>query len=262
MRASLASHGPPPEPAVVRAAPVDVSSPRALQPAAATGSLTAPPSPQRLFALQAAGSGAAAAAALASPARSVAPPPQQAVGQDDEGEPELRGRRVAAEDEGVITDELHGNGAGVGDFDQALDISLHDRVAFVVRFFEDAALSSYVAKLTDQVVAAGRVDGLLLSGLGPRGAVLVQNYLDGGAGAASSSGGDVLTAAVVGCHILRAALDGVAARLTAALAAGKVSTSPRDVVRMCVPHDVQRAVLHSWRWVHAYRELLNQLRIW
>lgn len=78
-----------------------------------------------------------------------------------------------------------------------IEISLHDRVAFAVRFLDDGALAPFLRTITAEAVDAGRIDGLLLTGLTPAGSRLVQRHLD--------RTGDVQAAALVGCYMLRSA---------------------------------------------------------
>ena len=80
--------------------------------------------------------------------------------------------------------------------DSHIQITLHDRVAFASRFLSDDAFVSFVERIRRECLESGRVDGLLITGPTPAGAWLVQRYLD--------NTGDVQTAAVVGCYLLRA----------------------------------------------------------
>lgn len=77
-----------------------------------------------------------------------------------------------------------------------IQITLHDRVAFASRFLSDDAFVRFVERIRRECLESGRVDGLLITGPTPTGAWLVQRYLD--------NTGDVQTAAVVGCYLLRA----------------------------------------------------------
>jgi hypothetical protein len=80
---------------------------------------------------------------------------------------------------------------------EILQISLHDRLAFASRFLPDDALRCFVFKIRQECLDAGRVDGLLITGPSLSGGRLLQRYLD--------TTGDVQTAAITGCYLLRAA---------------------------------------------------------
>jgi hypothetical protein len=79
---------------------------------------------------------------------------------------------------------------------EVIPISLHDRMAFACRFLSDDALHTFVSKIQEECLEAGRVDGLMVTGPSPAGARLVQRYLD--------RSGDIQTAAMAGCFFLRA----------------------------------------------------------
>ena len=126
-----------------------------------------------------------------------------------------------------------------------IEISLHDRVAFALRFLDDGALPGYVARITQECVQAGRIDGLLVTGLTPRGGRLVQAFLD--------NSGDVQTAAVCGVWLVRAAQLEVARR--------KLLHSSVPLAQL-VSAPVAAAVRAAWRWVREYRDLLNRFELW
>jgi hypothetical protein len=154
-----------------------------------------------------------------------------------------------------------GTAPAAGDAEEHIEISLPDRIAFACRFLDDSHLPAYISMLTEEVVTAGRMDGLLLTGFTPLGARLTQRFLDNSA--------DVQTTGLVGCYMLRAAQlymlerateegmleeeaqqgDGAAASLRARLAA------------LC-PEPMARMVTLAWRWLQSYRELLSRLQLW
>jgi hypothetical protein len=135
--------------------------------------------------------------------------------------------------------------------------ALSDRVASALRHLDDGALASFIASASRECVAGGRLEGLLLTGLSPRGARLLQAYLDRTC--------DLMTAAVCGVWIVRAAqLELVRLSLHAAAAAGAVAAGAAAVqpLEALVPAPLTAAVRAASRWVRSYREVLNRLRLW
>ena len=117
------------------------------------------------------------------------------------------------EDDGEDRNDDYGEeGRGEDDEDVYLEITLHDRIAFACRFHGDNVLPEYLRLMVDACMQVGRVDAILLTGLSPLGSRLVQTYLDTDGGQA-----DVQTAAVLGCHMIRAAQVGLAFKLCTAL---------------------------------------------
>lgn len=68
-------------------------------------------------------------------------------------------------------------------------VPLRERVGVAVRFLADRDLAVYLARVSDHVVARGDLEGLVLTGLTPRGIDLLQLYVD--------RTGDVQTAALM-----------------------------------------------------------------
>lgn len=141
-----------------------------------------------------------------------------------------------------------------------LNITLNDRVAFGCRFLVDSELPGYLATTIQEATEEGRIDGIMLTGLTPDGAVLTQHYLD--------RTGDVQTAAVVGCYLLRVAQLGLAAAITSRYC-GSGGSTPTGVVEGnpaadagLLPYQWQRTVTRAWRWIQGYRELLTRSTLW
>lgn len=68
-----------------------------------------------------------------------------------------------------------------GDWVDVLDetsLPLHERLGIALRFLPDEELTSYLLKLTQQVVENGDVDGIILTGITPRAVDLLQSYVD------------------------------------------------------------------------------------
>lgn len=166
-----------------------------------------------------------------------------------------------------------------GEEEQHIEISLLDRLAFACRFLDDTQLRTYLQTITEEATDAGRVDGLLLTGLTPAGARLMRRYLD--------SSGDLQTAAIVGCYMLRSAQLYLVrkwierSRMTAAAAAGSgasvissrfgaaassaaaaAASLPLLTLAEYLNDDMQRMVVSCWRWLQSYRELLSRLQLW
>jgi len=57
-------------------------------------------------------------------------------------------------------------------------MALVDRLSVALRFLKDDELMRYITTLSDQAVNSGDLEGLVLTGLTPRGFTLIQNYLD------------------------------------------------------------------------------------
>ncbi|KAJ3088878.1 hypothetical protein HK102_007727 [Quaeritorhiza haematococci] len=68
-------------------------------------------------------------------------------------------------------------------------LSLRDRLGIALRFLDDEALAAYIKDLTEDFVASGNIEGLLLTGLTPNGVSLFEHYVD--------RTGDVQTAGLV-----------------------------------------------------------------
>jgi hypothetical protein len=60
----------------------------------------------------------------------------------------------------------------------ARDLLLSDRVAFALRFLSDEHLPTYLTTLTQQLIACGDLEGLLVTGMRPEGVALLGSYLD------------------------------------------------------------------------------------
>lgn len=96
-----------------------------------------------------------------------------------------------------LTDSAVQAGAtGLGQQAGMIQITLHDRIAFASRFLPDDDFVAFVIRIRQDCLEGGRVDGLLITGPSPTGAWLLQRYLD--------NTGDVQTAAIAGCFLLRA----------------------------------------------------------
>lgn len=57
-------------------------------------------------------------------------------------------------------------------------LPLRERLGIAVRFLSDKDLSVYLKRVADSVVARGELEGLILTGLTPRGIDLLQSYVD------------------------------------------------------------------------------------
>jgi hypothetical protein len=140
-----------------------------------------------------------------------------------------------------------------------IEISLQDRVAFACRFLDDASLAPYIRRITAECLATGRIDGLLLTGLTPKGSTLVQNYLD--RRASSVGGGDVQTAAIVGIYFLRAAQLSIVKKIKLQHALGVPSPPSISVLSLLTSGEIVM-VRRAWRWILEYRALLNKWQLW
>lgn len=58
------------------------------------------------------------------------------------------------------------------------DLNLSDRIAFACRFLSDDELSSYIDEMTRLAVEEGNLEGILLTGLTPRGVDLAAAYVN------------------------------------------------------------------------------------
>ena len=141
-----------------------------------------------------------------------------------------------------------------------IEISLQDRVAFACRFLDDASLSPYIRRITAECLATGRIDGLLLTGLTPKGSTLVQNYLD--RRASSAGAGDVQTAAIVGVYFLRAAQLSIVKRVKMQHTRGGMSIPLSSSILSLLTPGETIMVRRAWRWIIEYRTLLNKWQLW
>jgi len=141
-----------------------------------------------------------------------------------------------------------------------IEISLQDRVAFACRFLDDASLSPYIRRITAECLATGRIDGLLLTGLTPKGSTLVQNYLD--RRASSAGAGDVQTAAIVGVYFLRTAQLSIVKRVKNQHTRGGMSIPPSSSILSLLTPGETIMVRRAWRWIIEYRTLLNKWQLW
>ncbi|XP_059175424.1 GATOR complex protein MIOS-A-like isoform X2 [Physella acuta] len=58
------------------------------------------------------------------------------------------------------------------------DMAVEDRVAFALIYLPDAKLKTYLCKLSEELIKAGDLDGILLTGMYSKGVDLLGNYLD------------------------------------------------------------------------------------
>lgn len=166
----------------------DLSSGNSIQPDVVTGALV-----RSVSHLDLGSSSGHGSVTLAPPSSNSAPAAQTPV----------KGAHVHAA-ASVISSTSSGAGDGAAD-GRHIEISLHDRVAFAVRYLDGPSLGPFLRTITAECIEGGRIDGLLLTGLSPSGSRLVQRYLD--------ASGDVQTAAIVGCYMIRAAQVYLARRL-------------------------------------------------
>lgn len=78
------------------------------------------------------------------------------------------------------------------DWEEILDeaaMPLRGRLSLALRFLDDKALTTYLRRMTDMCRRTGIIDGLILTGLTPRGMDILQCYVD--------MTGDIQTAAIV-----------------------------------------------------------------
>ncbi|KAF5397703.1 hypothetical protein PHET_09026, partial [Paragonimus heterotremus] len=169
-----------------------------------------------------------------------------------------------------------------GDFNVILyneDLRLSDRLAFACLYLDDNELLTFVKNTCDQMVLAGRLEAVLLTGIASTEFIsLVQNYVD--------LTGDVQTAAVVGlracqlccssntsnsrsmdCGSRRSELSGtrnVAAIAAAAVVEEKIgrSSGRGAVMEKEAPLLLTLGGIRIAAWVQCYRDLLDQWRMW
>ena len=112
-----------------------------------------------------------------------------------------------------------------GDYQNLLDgrgLNLADQAAFACRFLPDTELATFFRRKEEDMIAAGDIHGLLLSGIGTPGSMrLLQNYLDRTA--------DIQTVSLIAIHALG---------------------SPGGVDKRC------------WQWIEIYRDLLDSWLFW
>ena len=153
-----------------------------------------------------------------------------------------------------------------------IQITLHDRMAFASRFLSDDAFVNFVIRIRQECLEGGRVDGLLITGLTPMGAWLVQRYLD--------NTGDCQTAAIVGCFMLRAIqlnlihqveggrcrsapfADAQSPMVSESMPVSTTSSSTPSLPPWQLSDDVRRMGMLAWRWISAYREILTHHELW
>ncbi|KAI5123084.1 hypothetical protein M0805_000518 [Coniferiporia weirii] len=72
-------------------------------------------------------------------------------------------------------------------------LPLRERIAIALRFLEDKELTMYLRRVADDCRAKGSIEGLLVTGLTPRGLDILQGYVD--------TTGDVQTAAMLASYV-------------------------------------------------------------
>lgn len=72
---------------------------------------------------------------------------------------------------------------------QEESLPLRERLAIAFRFLDDRSLSTYLRGLNDQLRSNGDIEGLVLTGLTPKGFDIIQAYVD--------TTGDVQTASIL-----------------------------------------------------------------
>lgn len=140
--------------------------------------------------------------------------------------------------------------------EEHIEISLHDRVGFACRFLDDVTLPAYIRRITAECIAAGRIDGLILTGLTADGCALVQRYLD--------VTGDVQTAGTLAVYFIRALqMAMIAHTFTNAPAVATTTPAPAAASLLAALSSSQLHVgRSSWRWLQSYRDLLNHWQLW
>ncbi|KAA3674201.1 WD repeat-containing protein mio [Paragonimus westermani] len=168
-----------------------------------------------------------------------------------------------------------------GDFNVILyneDLRLNDRLAFACLYLDDNELLTFVKNTCDQMVLAGRLEAVLLTGIASTDFIsLVQNYVD--------LTGDVQTAAVVGlracqlccssnasnsrsldCGPRRSELSGTrnAPSVAAAVVEEKIgrSSGRGAFTEKEAPLLLTLGGIRIAAWVQCYRDLLDQWRMW
>ncbi|TDL25945.1 WD40 repeat-like protein [Rickenella mellea] len=84
----------------------------------------------------------------------------------------------------------------IGDWSDILEeetLPLRERLAIALRFLDDKSLSSYLRRVTEDCRARGRIEGIVLTGLTPRGMDILQSYID--------TTGDIQTVAILACFV-------------------------------------------------------------
>eukprot|EP00041_Stephanoeca_diplocostata_P029889 m.890823 g.890823 ORF g.890823 m.890823 type:complete len:815 (+) comp23652_c1_seq21:726-3170(+) len=113
---------------------------------------------------------------------------------------------------------------------QDTDLHLQDRLGFACRYLPDEELDEFLNGISQQSLAAGMLDGVLVDGLSPRGLDLIAAYVDRTA--------DVQTACL----------------LTSCV---KARVSPDTPIANALANDVR--VSH---WLVAYQDLLDTWQLW
>lgn len=113
---------------------------------------------------------------------------------------------------------------------QDTDLQLQDRLGFACRYLPDADLEEFLNGISQQSLAAGLLDGLLVDGFSPRGLDIMSAYVDRTA--------DVQTACV----------------LTACVKARVPSDA---VTAVALSTDVRVGL-----WLDVYRDLLDRWQLW
>ncbi|KAH8119136.1 WD40 repeat-like protein [Phellopilus nigrolimitatus] len=72
-------------------------------------------------------------------------------------------------------------------------LPLRERIAIALRFLEDKDLTSYLRRVADDCRAKGSIEGLIVTGLTPRGLDIIQGYVD--------TTGDVQSAAILASYV-------------------------------------------------------------